>query len=142
PVVRSGKLVVATDPREIPALDELERRGRANGLQGMRRLTLEELKEIEPEVAGITGLWVPEAGLVDFAAVAAAIARKVECRGGELRTGFRVTGVQQDGSGLVISGSGGEVRARAMVNCAGLYSDRIARMCGVEPNLQIIPFRG
>ena len=142
PFVRSGKLVVATSPREIPALDELERRGRANGLQGLKRLDQAELKEIEPEVSGITGLWVREAGLVDFGQVALAIGRKVLAGGGELRTNFRVTDVTADGAGVVVSGTGGEVRARVLVNCAGLQSDRIARMCGAEPGIQIVPFRG
>lgn len=142
PFQRSGKLVVATAERELPALDELERRGRANGLQGLRRLGLAELREVEPAVAGITGLWVPEAGLVSFAAVAAAIARRVQSAGGDLRTGFRVTAVHFAGSDLTVEGAGGEVRARLLVNCAGLQSDRVARMCGAEPELQIIPFRG
>jgi L-2-hydroxyglutarate oxidase len=142
PFVRSGKLVVATSSREIPALDELERRGRANGLQGLKRLGQAELKEIEPEVSGITGLWVREAGLVDFGQVALAIGRKVEAGGGDLRTNFRVTDVTPDGAGVVVSGTGGEVRARVLVNCAGLQSDRIARMCGAEPGIQIVPFRG
>lgn len=142
PVVRSGKLVVATDEREIPALDELERRGRANGLQGLRRLDVAGLREIEPEVAGITGLWVPQAGLVDFQAVALAIGRRVVAAGGAVRTGFRVTSVTQDGDGAVLCGSAGEVRTRMIVNCAGLQSDRVARLCGADPELQIVPFRG
>lgn len=142
PVERSGKLVVATHEREIPALDELERRGRANGLTGMRRVGLAELKEVEPEVNGITGLWVPEAGMADFAAVALAFARRIEERGGEIRTGFRVTEVRPEGDRILVMGTGGEVYGRTLVNCAGLYSDRVARMCGVDPGVQIIPFRG
>lgn len=141
-VERSGKLVVATREREIPALDELERRGRANGLQGLRRIGREEMKEVEPEVEGITALWVPEAGLVDFAEVARAIARRVEALGGEIRCGFRVRTVVQENGRLRIAADDDVVRARTLVNCAGLQSDRLARLCGADPGVAIIPFRG
>lgn len=142
PFERSGKLVVATHEREIAALDELERRGRGNGLTGLRRLGLSELREVEPEVNGITGLWVPEAGMADFGAVALAFGRRITQDGGEIRTGFRVTHVHPGSDRILVEGSGGEVYGRMLVNCAGLQSDRVARMCGVDPGVQIVPFRG
>jgi L-2-hydroxyglutarate oxidase len=142
PYRRSGKLVVATRAEEIPALDELERRGRANGLLGLRRLSGAELREVEPEVAGITGLWVPEAGMADYGAVTAAFARKVVEAGGEVRTSTRVVGVRHDGEEMVLLTDRGEVRTKLLVNCAGLRSDHVARMCGVETGITIVPFRG
>lgn len=139
---RCGKLVVATQPSEIPALDELERRGRANGLAGLRRLRAEELEEFEPAVAGIAGLHVAETGIVDYTAVTNAFARIVSECGGEVRSGARVTRVSRNASGLVLETEQGAVEARSLINCAGLQSDRVARLCGVDPGVRIVPFRG
>lgn len=139
---RDGKLVVATRPAELAGLAQLEARGRANGLTGVRRLGPEELRELEPEVTGLGGLWVPETGVVDFAQVAAALARRVRGVGVEIRTGTRVLGAHEDGSALVVVTSRGEMRASLLVACAGLYADRVARACGVNPGMMIIPFRG
>jgi (S)-2-hydroxyglutarate dehydrogenase len=142
PYRRSGKLVVATRPEQIPALNELERRGRANGLQSMRRLKVEELRETEPEVNGIDGLWVQEAGMADFGAVTQAFGRKVREGGGEIRTGARVHEVRVASDGLTVATASGDVHASVLVNCAGLQCDRVARMCGAEPGVRIVPFRG
>jgi L-2-hydroxyglutarate oxidase len=142
PHERCGKLVVATSPAELPALDELERRGHANGLQGLRRLRAEELKEFEPAVAGIAGLHVEETGIVDYTAVTEAFARLVGERGGEIWLGARVHGVVRDNGGLSLDTPRGDVRCGYLINCAGLQSDRVARLCGVEPGLKITPFRG
>lgn len=101
-----------------------------------------ELREIEPEVAGVAGLWIPETGVVDYGSVALAFARRIENMGGEIRTGFRVLGVRQEGGRILVVGTGGDVCGRSFVNCAGLYSDRVARMCGLNPEIQIIPIRG
>ncbi|HEY3381961.1 MAG TPA: L-2-hydroxyglutarate oxidase [Vicinamibacterales bacterium] len=139
---RCGKLVVATDPSQLPALEELERRGRANGLQGLRRLTAGELTEYEPAVAGIAGLHVLETGIVDYEAVTNAFAQVVRERGGEVRTGARVTRVVCGTDTLAIETTSGAVEARTLINCAGLQSDRVARLCGVEPGVKIVPFRG
>jgi len=139
---RCGKLVVATSAAEIPALDELERRGRGNGLQGLRRLGAAEIREREPAVTGIAGLHVRDTGIVDYVKVTEAFASLVLAAGGEVRTGARVKGVAREPGGLVLQTAGGEVRARALINCAGLHSDRVARMAGVEPGLTIVPFRG
>jgi len=139
---RCGKLVVVTDPAEMPRLEELERRGQANGLTGLRRLRAEEIREIEPHAAGIAALHVPETGIVDYPAVARAYGRKVEERGGTVRTGARVHGVRRDGSGLVVETERGTVACRLLVNCAGLQADRVARLCGAPLDVRIFPFRG
>jgi (S)-2-hydroxyglutarate dehydrogenase len=139
---RCGKLVVATAPEELPRLDELERRGRANGLAGLRRLCAEELGEHEPAVAGIAGLWVPQTGIVDFRQVAAKLAELFQGQGGSLTLGARVTRIKQRARACVLHWRDGEIEARHLINCAGLYADRIARLCGLQPALQIVPFRG
>jgi L-2-hydroxyglutarate oxidase len=139
---RCGKLVVATEPSQIGALDELERRGLANGLDGLRRLKAEELKEYEPAVAGIAGLLVPQTGIVDYTVVTQAFARLVQEGGGEVWTSARVSRVERRDGVLVLETGRGPVEARAIINCAGLQSDRVARMCGVDPGVQIVPFRG
>lgn len=137
-----GKLVVATAPEEIPRLEELERRGRANGLQGVRRLRPEEIREIEPHAAGIDALHVPGTGIADYPAVARAYARRIEAAGGRVLTGARLTGVRRDGPGLVAETSRGAFAGLRLVNCAGLQADRVARLCGAEPEVRICPFRG
>ncbi|MDD8012671.1 MAG: L-2-hydroxyglutarate oxidase [Acidobacteriota bacterium] len=137
-----GKLVVATRADEIPALDALEKKGIANGLQGLRRLGAAELKEHEPHVAGVAGLWVGETGIVDYGQVCEKYAEIIGANGGDIRLNFRVTQVKKNGQELILHAGHDEVRCRNLVNCAGLYSDRVARMCGVKPGLQIIPFRG
>jgi (S)-2-hydroxyglutarate dehydrogenase len=139
---RCGKVVVATDERELPALAELERRGIANGLKGIRRLTPEQVREHEPHVAGIAGLFVAETGIVDYKQVAGSYATKVRERGGDVRLDAKLVGFRRSGSDFVLTTTQGEVTSRSLVNCAGLQSDRVARLCGVDPKLQIVPFRG
>ena len=139
---RCGKLVVAIRQSELPALEELERRGNANGLQGLRRLGPEEIQEHEPHVSGIAGLLVPETGIVDYSQVTSAFADLVRKAGGKIRTGAQVHGFHRKADELLLETTSGEVRCRHLINCGGLQSDRIARMCGVEPRLRIIPFRG
>ena len=139
---RCGKLVVATSPAELPMLDELERRGRANGLEHLRRLGASELHSVEPEVAGLAGLWVPETGVVDYVDVAEAYARLVCAAGGEVRTAARVTRVERDGARSRLDSRAGALVADLVVNCAGLQADRVARLCGSRPPARIVPFRG
>ena len=142
PAERCGKLVVATTAEELPALAELELRGRANGLIGLRRLAAGELGEIEPHVRGLAGLLVPVTGIVDYGAVAAAMADELRGLGAEVRTGARVLALARDGDEFVLETAGGEQRCRHVVGCAGLQADRVARRCGVEPGVRIVPFRG
>lgn len=137
-----GKLVVAVDSGELPRLEALAERGVANGLQ-LCRLSAGELKEYEPHVAGIAGLWVPETGIVDYRQVAEAMRRRLAAAGVEVRTGWRMTACQRNPDELVlVSARGEEVAANNLITCAGLYADRLARLCGVDPQLHVVPFRG
>jgi L-2-hydroxyglutarate oxidase len=138
---RCGKLVVATRQEELPRLETLAERGRANGV-ALRRLSGAQLAEHEPGVRGIAGLWVEETGVVSYPAVVQAMARRVIGLGGEIRTGARVRGIRRDGSAIVAETAAGEFRGTRLVNCGGLQCDRIARMAGVEPGVRIVPFRG
>ncbi len=139
---RCGKVVVATRAEELPALAELERRGAANGIT-LVRCGPEQLREHEPHVRGIAGLFVADTGIVRYARVVEAMAADVaRVDGCEVRRGARVERVDVRADELVVTTATGELRARNLVNCAGLQSDRVARMCGVEPGVQIIPFRG
>jgi L-2-hydroxyglutarate oxidase len=145
---RCGKVVVAVDERELPRLEELERRGRANGLAGLVRLDRAAIREYEPHARGVAGLFVPDTGIVDYTAVAEAYAGCVRGAGGSVVTGARVTACRRDPSpggtapGIVLETPRGALRCGALVNCAGLHSDRVARLCGVEPGVRIVPFRG
>ncbi len=142
PAERSGKLVIATDPAELAALDELERRGRANGLGGLRRLDLAGIRSIEPEATGLEALHVPEAGVVDYPALASRLAADLRSAGSVVLTGHRVTRIDHTGGGVVVEAGGERLAARALANCAGLQSDRVARLAGVDPPVRIVPFRG
>lgn len=142
PFERCGKLVVATRTDELARLDDLEARGRANGLNGLRRLGPHEIADVEPHAVGLAALWVPETGIVDYRLVTKAMARIVVERGGEVRLGSRLTGMRREADGIVLATTGGAVRARALVACAGLHADRVAALCGVPPGVQIVPFRG
>jgi len=137
-----GKVVAATNESEIPRLRMLEERGIANGLKGLKRLRGDEIKDFEPHAAGIAGLYVPETGIVDYKTVTEKYSEIFKKSGGGVKTGCRFVSLKKDGSGLIAETTGGEFSCRMLVNCGGLYSDRIAKLCGVEPGLQIIPFRG
>ncbi|HZD22238.1 MAG TPA: L-2-hydroxyglutarate oxidase, partial [Acidimicrobiia bacterium] len=142
PAEKSGKLVIATDPGEIPALDELERRGRANGLVGLTRLGPEGITEHEPEAAGIDALAVPEAGVADFPAVAGHLANRLREGGAQILLGKPVTSIRHNSSGVEVKAGQSNFSARALVNCAGLHSDRVAALAGVNSPVRIVPFRG
>lgn len=142
PHERCGKVVVATGEDELPALAELERRGRANGLEGIERLDKGRLRDFEPHVAGIAGLHVPQTGIVDFARVTEAMATVVRDRGGEIRTSSEVRAIRRTAEGLELQTTGDKLRCRFLINCAGLHCDRVARMGGVDPGIRIVPFRG
>ena len=138
---RCGKLVVATRDEELPRLATLEERGHANGV-ALRRLNGTEIRDHEPEVKGIAGLWVEDTGVVNYSAVTEAMARRLTRQGGEVRTGSRVLAIRREGSASVLVTPQGEVRAGLLVNCAGLQCDRVARLAGIEPGVRIVPFRG
>ena len=140
---RVGKLIIATSERELGALGELERRARANGVPGIRRVTGEEIAEIEPHAAGVAALHSPNTGIVDFHAVCERIARDVREAGGDIRLGWRVGGVSTNARSLRLLGPDGDaVQASRAVLCAGLWSDRLAVLAGAPPDPRIVPFRG
>ena len=139
PLTRSGKLVIATENSELEAMHELHRRGTENGLRDLRVLTSDEITEFEPHATGVAALHVPEAGVIDYTLVASAIADDLE---GELHLGHPVTAIRATTDRVEIMTSAERVEASWMVNCAGLYSDRIAAMAGAETPVKIVPFRG
>ena len=137
-----GKLVVATQESELPALAALERRGGENGLTGLRTLAPPEFRKIEPHAAGLRALHVPETGIVDYRAVCGKFAELIAGAGGSVRTGARVTTLSSSASEVRIVAGGQEIEADLAVNCGGLQSDRLARLNGADPGLKIVPFRG
>lgn len=139
---KCGKLVVATKQEELPALENLLRRGTENGLTGIRRLAEEELKEYEPHVAGVAGLHVPQTGIVDYVQVAKKFGELAAAAGGEIRKDRRLCGVHTRSDAIVLETREEEIQTKHLINCAGLQSDRVARMCGEKPKIKIVPFRG
>ena len=137
-----GKVVVAVSANQIPALDELERRGRANGLEGIERLDAGQIREREPHASGVAGLFVPQTGIVDYVQVAEVMGRIVRQQGGRIVLNAELTGVGKQAEGYVLKTSAGDFHCRRLVNCAGLHSDRVARLSGLEPDVRIVPFRG
>jgi 2-hydroxyglutarate dehydrogenase len=140
---RCGKLVVAVRPAEVPRLDELERRARANGVQGLARLGPDEIPAVEPAARGLSALHSPNTGMTDFGAVAAAYARDVEAHGGELRRGAGVRAlVEREDHVEAVLHDDARIAARHAVACAGAWSDRLALASGARPDVRIVPFRG
>ena len=137
-----GKLVVAVDESELPRLDEVLEGGRANGLQGLRRLGPEEAAEIEPKVRCVAAIQVPEEGIVSFEGVCAVLEGEIISRGVDVRTGAAVVRCVREGDRWRLITRAGEFLAKVLVNCAGLHSDRVARMAGERPQGRVIPFRG
>jgi L-2-hydroxyglutarate oxidase len=137
-----GKVIVATQEDELPALERLYDRGVANGLVGLRRLNAQEIREFEPHASGIAGLRVEQTGIVDYVGVCQAYAKIIKEAGGVIQTNSRVTSFRKVGDGFILTTPQGEVICKNLINCAGLQSDRVAKLCGVDPQLQIIPFRG
>jgi len=138
-----GKVVIATEPAEIPRLRDLEERGRQNGLRGLRRLpSSAAIRELEPHAGGIEGLHVPEEGIVDYAAVARTMAAEIERAGGRVVTGAKVTRLEPNGRGWRLESGVGEFAADFVVTCGGLESDRLVRRSGMRPEAAIVPFRG
>ena len=139
---RCGKLILATDRSELERLDELERRGRANGVPGLRRIDADGIAELEPHARGIDGLHSPGTGIADFPAVARAYAEDVTRAGGSIATGCEVRSVEAGGRALRLSHSRGVTEARNAIFCAGAWADRLAVAAGADPDPRIVPFRG
>jgi (S)-2-hydroxyglutarate dehydrogenase len=136
-----GKLVVATELSQVPALQELHRRGQANGVP-CRIIGSEKAKEYEPYVSAVAALRVESTGIVDFPGICAALRRHIEQAGGEICLSQRIVGIASRGDAITVTTKITEFRADQFVNCAGLHSDRLARMAGLQPMVRIIPFRG
>jgi L-2-hydroxyglutarate oxidase len=137
-----GKLVVAADDSEVPRLRDLEKRGAANGLEGLRWLDGGEMREIEPHVGGVAALRVPQEGIVDYAAVCDTLAAKLAERGARVVTGARVKRLCQQGATWIAETTAGEFEADFLINCAGLQCDRVAQLAGERRDMRIVPFRG
>jgi L-2-hydroxyglutarate oxidase len=142
PHERCGKIVVATSDRELDTLDELYLKGVANGLTGIKKLSAAEIKNYEPHATGIAGLFVPQTGIVDYTKVTYDYSKLFLSMGGVIEIDCKFLSLKISGSELIVSTIKGEFKAKFLVNCGGLYSDRVAKLCGVNPGLQIVPFRG
>lgn len=139
---KCGKIVVATDESELSTLEVLFKRGVANGLTGIKKLNAEEIKSYEPNVKGIAGLFVPQTGIVDFTKVTNAYAKVFLDNGGSIEKNCKFLSLKNSSGELVILTTKGKFKTKFLVNCGGLYCDRIAKLCRVNPGLQIVPFRG
>ncbi|MDR3619993.1 MAG: L-2-hydroxyglutarate oxidase [Paludisphaera borealis] len=136
-----GKVIVAIDEADLPALDRIYERGQANGVV-CEVIGRERLAELEPHAAGIKAIHVPEAGIVDYKQVCRRLAERIREAGGQVLTSARATKIERKGDKVVITTAAGEVEASQVVNCAGLYSDRVTALGGQKPDAKIIPFRG
>lgn len=137
-----GKVVIATEPEELPRLGELLERGTANGLQGLKRLSPGEIREIEPHATGLAGIRVPEEGIADYPAVCAALAAKIRAAGGEVALNAEATKLSRRGGSWIAATTAGDFEAELLINCAGLHSDRVASLDGTPREVRIVPFRG
>ena len=137
-----GKVVVAVTQDEVPRLQALLERGTANGLEGLRWLTPEQLHEIEPHAAGVAAVHVPQEGIADYPAVCRALSDEIQARGGEVITGAEVSAIAREGSAWRIHSSAGDYQAERIVTCAGLQADRVAALTGQARAVRIVPFRG
>jgi L-2-hydroxyglutarate oxidase len=137
-----GKVIVATEEEELSRLEELRRRGEANGLTGLRLIGTSELREIEPHASGLRALVVPSTGITDYAAVCTKYAELILSQGGTILTSTAVTGLRVVSDEVVVETSGPAFSTTHLINCAGLFSDRISRMAGEKPDIIIAPFRG
>lgn len=143
PFDRCGKVIVATTKSEVAVLADIEERGTANGLTDLRLLDLQGLREVEPHATGLAALWVPQAGVVDFGAVAKCLAAGLAEAGNVVRRNFDVTAISRGQSGYrLTSQTGDSWDTKLLVNCAGLRSDRVAVLAGEQPSVRILPFRG
>lgn len=139
---RCGKLVVAVDESELPALERLADRAQANGLEGVERLDASGISDREPSAVGVGALWVPQTGIVDFSRVAARLADSILGNGGRILTSARVRKVSTEAGGIALETDSKNARCRLLINCAGLQADRVARLCGLKPEIRLVPFRG
>lgn len=137
-----GKIVVATEEKELPLLENLYVRGEQNGLKNLKRLSKDELKEYEPHVNGLRGIFVPQTGIVDYRLVAQKYGELIQQKGGTLNLNEKVLDIQHAPDSTVVITQKASYSTRLVINCAGLYSDKVARMTVPALNVKIIPFRG
>ncbi len=137
-----GKIIVATQPEEIPLLHNLLVRGEQNGLKGLKKITRKELHEYEPHVAGLEGIVVPQTGIVDYKMVAEKYGEQIRAKDGEIRLSEKVIEIQEDGSTCVVVSQKESYSTKLVINCGGLYSDKVARLTQKNLDVKIIPFRG
>jgi L-2-hydroxyglutarate oxidase len=142
PFERCGKIVVATEKTELPLLENLYARGQQNGLQNLKKLGKEQLLEYEPHVAGLAGIFVPQTGIVDYKLVAQKYGDLIQSKGGQINLGERVLDIQSSEDKSVVVTQKASYTTKLVINCAGLYSDKVARMTVPNLNVKIIPFRG
>jgi L-2-hydroxyglutarate oxidase LhgO len=142
PYERCGKVIVAAREEELPRLEELDRRAQANAVAGVELIGEDRLRELEPHVHGLRALYSPATGIVDFRRVAHALAADVTGIGGAIRTQVAVVGFRAAGQTAELLTSAGLFRARAVITCAGLHADHVARLTGAPPTPKIVPFRG
>jgi L-2-hydroxyglutarate oxidase len=136
-----GKVIVATDEQELPRLENLYKRGLENGLE-VKRISAEEVKEIEPHVTSVAGIRVSSTGIANYKQVCLKYAELIEKQGGELRLNTKVEKISRSGKNQVLETNNGTFETRFVINCAGLHSDRVARLAQVDPQAKIVPFRG
>ena len=137
-----GKIVVATEENELPRLENLWERGNANGLQGLRKLTPPQIKEIEPHTAGIAAIHVPQEGIVDYPGVCEKLGELIREAGGEIRLSTRVEKITRNSGGWTVETSAGDFPTKFVVTCGGLQADRLVRAAGQVSAAKIVPFRG
>ena len=137
-----GKIVMATSPAELPRLEALWERGNANGLTGLRKLNPEQIREIEPHAAGLAAIHVPQEGIVDYPAVVAKLGELIRNRGGEIKLACRVEKLRPYQSRWLIRTSHEDFKAKLVITCGGLHSDRLVRAANQKPTAKIVPFRG
>src|SRR3954451_19696673 len=142
PAERCGKVIVAVDDSELERLDNLAERARPNGVEGSELIGKTELARLEPHCTGVRALWVPSTGIVDFGRVARSYAEDVRSAGGQIRLRREVTGIQREGNAFRVQTSAGHIESRAVLVCAGVYADRLARQTGGMAEPAIVPFRG
>ena len=136
-----GKVIVATSNEEIPRLENLYKRGLENGLE-VKKITSEEVKEKEPHVTSVAGIWVSSTGIVNYKQVCQKYAEIIQQQGGEIKFNTRVEKIVASGQNQVLETNNGSFETRFVINCAGLYSDRVAKLGKVDPQAKIVPFRG
>jgi len=143
PFELTGKIVVASTEAQRPQLENLYQRGQQNGLDGLKKLTLEEMREHEPYVIGVEGMWVPQTGIVDYRAVAAKLAQGIQAKGCEVHLGEKVIDITKGLSYSIVETEKAVYETKLIINCAGLYSDQVAQWTQREPlDVRIVPFRG